>query len=400
MKRFFQSLTVLPSLIFSFAAPVLAQPVASVPTVVQRYGEWRVLVPNWQSINFSTLPPIESSGSIKIPEDIVQRLGYDPSRSWVAGQTPDQFLMLGDVAEAFNLQLLNLQQIFQSLGLKLDIKKINLKEFQLLQWQTAASLLRAIPELGELYVSQVPPLQEIALKLGLGDEIPISVLAANNPTFANTPLKEIDLEKFSLDSIPGVASTPLQNFQGWEASFVAGVPNLAKLPFSSFPTPPSISLSAVAIADLPWSTAEYREPRVSSDQFISGSDRVGFHVPCELGKPCSYLELSDFMGQYGPLYGKRWVSGYSQQVKGGYGILGQINNGKEPTGRLVFGPGFKVVLTKINESKGTAEFGLYFRFCMRSLFADLGCTPYFIGPVPWIPVKEKDLVIVDTGVAL
>ncbi|MBE8991501.1 hypothetical protein IQ275_31150, partial [Nostoc sp. LEGE 12450] len=114
-------------------------------------------------------------------------------------------------------------------------------------------------------------------------------------------------------------------------------------------------------------------------------------------KECSYLEMGDFVGSEGSLYGKRWASGSSQQVKGGYGILAAVNGGKEPTGRLVYGSGFKVALTGVNESLGTADFGLFFRICARPPFQQKTCTPYFIGPVPWLPVSENDLVIVGTG---
>lgn len=51
------------------------------------------------------------------------------------------------------------------------------------------------------------------------------------------------------------------------------------------------------------------------------------------------------------------------------------------------------MLLDTNEQTGSATFGLFFRFCSRGGIPDLGCTPYFVGPVPWIPVKEKGAVI-------
>ena len=33
---------------------------------------------------------------------------------------------------------------------------------------------------------------------------------------------------------------------------------------------------------------------------------------------------------------------------------------------------------------------LFFRVCMRNNFVDLGCTPYFIGPVPFMTYREKE----------
>ena len=75
----------------------------------------------------------------------------------------------------------------------------------------------------------------------------------------------------------------------------------------------------------------------------------------------------------------------------------RINDGLEPTGRLVFGNAFKVVLTHVDEPTGTADFGLFFRICTRVPFSGKTCTPYFIGPTPWLSVKENDLVIVGNG---
>lgn len=47
----------------------------------------------------------------------------------------------------------------------------------------------------------------------------------------------------------------------------------------------------------------------------------------------------------------------------------------------------------VSESQGTGTFGLFFRVCHHGVI-DLGCTPYFIGPVPWLPSHEKGLIFV------
>ncbi len=80
-------------------------------------------------------------------------------------------------------------------------------------------------------------------------------------------------------------------------------------------------------------------------------------------------------------------------VKGGSGILDMVNGGMEPTGRVPFGAVFKVVLSGTDESKGTGQFSIYTRFCSNSFFAPLGCTPYFIGPIPVWSTKEKGFVL-------
>ncbi len=88
--------------------------------------------------------------------------------------------------------------------------------------------------------------------------------------------------------------------------------------------------------------------------------------------------------------GKAWVSGKYQLVKGGSGILGSVNGGKEPTGRNLFGDAFKVAVWDVSEVDGMMSQALFFRACMRNSFIDLGCTPYFIGPVPFMTYREKD----------
>jgi hypothetical protein len=89
------------------------------------------------------------------------------------------------------------------------------------------------------------------------------------------------------------------------------------------------------------------------------------------------------------LYGRQWISGKYQQVKGGFGILGAVNGGLEPTGRHPFGDVFKVSVWDVDESTGTLSTALHFRICKRGM-PDLGCTPYFLGPVPFLNFHEKE----------
>ncbi|MGL5060862.1 MAG: hypothetical protein ACRC62_12870, partial [Microcoleus sp.] len=109
----------------------------------------------------------------------------------------------------------------------------------------------------------------------------------------------------------------------------------------------------------------------------------GFGVPCQ--KECAHVEFSGSE----LVRGRQWVSGKYQTVKGGRGILGKVNGGKEPTGRLPFGPAFKVAVWDVSETQGRFTTALFFRFCSRSAFVDLGCTPYYLGPIPWLAYEEK-----------
>ncbi len=368
-----------------------------VSTLSYTMGTQTAQTPDWNRIQFKTLPAIQEPGWIKLPANLIKQLGYDPSRTWAAGQTPDQFVMLGDVQDAFHLEQFNLQQISQLSRSAIDT--LNLNDFGMSQWQTPKSLVEAIPAIADLPLNQVKPLQDLWAKQGGGTfgGNTLAQLVERVPTFAAMPLgKNLDLAQYSINSIPKLALTPLSQFKGWQRSFVEQVPGLNQVPFSQFPQSPANGVGIAAIADVVWSAAEHGDPKVKADSFVTGSAlKTGATAPvaCEAGKPCSYMELSDLTGQAGAMHGKRWASGATQRVKGGYGFLAKVNGGWEPTGRLVYGPAFKVVMTKANEAKGQADFGLYLRACVHGI-VDLGCTPYFIGPVPWIPVREKGLVIV------
>lgn len=90
---------------------------------------------------------------------------------------------------------------------------------------------------------------------------------------------------------------------------------------------------------------------------------MGFNYQCAQANGCSNLELSSSasLGMAGDptLNGAQWIKGGTtpggQMVPGGEGILGAINNGMEPTGRLPFGSAFKVVLIDTDESEGLAS---------------------------------------------
>lgn len=88
-------------------------------------------------------------------------------------------------------------------------------------------------------------------------------------------------------------------------------------------------------------------------------------------------------------------------MRGGQGILASVNGGKEPTGRHPYGEAFKVVIWDVSELEAQVNQALFFRICIRGL-VDLGCTPYFIGPVPFMTYKEMMpmfLGLVEPGVS-
>ena len=93
-------------LFFSFGEEATAQ---TLPTQTYSHGEEPVEVPDWSQINFSLLPPIQASGYLNLTANLITQLGYNPSRSWQAGDAVASFLMLGDVQAAFRLEEFSLQ---------------------------------------------------------------------------------------------------------------------------------------------------------------------------------------------------------------------------------------------------------------------------------------------------
>jgi hypothetical protein len=370
---------------------------ADTPTITYSQGKYQTQAPDWSRITWGNLPPVQESGYLTIPNNLISVFGYDPSRSWSAGQKVDSVVMLGDTDDAFGMSNFSLESINLLIP---TTNKLTLKDFGLMQWQTPKTLVKAIPSLGNLTLKQVPPLAVLFSQNGGFGNGRISQVVSSNPQIANLPLGKLDLSKYSIDSIPGLRQTQLGQFKSWQQSYINQVPGLNQIPFDKMPKPINSGVGVVGIASVVLGTSERGDAKVGNNYFISGSVVSGdqtLPVACNQGRECSYLELGDFAGSEGSLYGKRWASGSSQIVKGGYGFLAAVNGGFEPTGRLVYGSGFKVALTGVNEAKGTADFGLFFRICAHPPFMQKTCTPYFIGPIPWIPVKENNLVIVGAG---
>ncbi|AFZ33539.1 MULTISPECIES: M23 family metallopeptidase [Cyanophyceae] len=342
-----------------------------------------VLLPDWSKISLASMPPIASNGSFD-GSAYTKTVGYDLSRNWSAGMTPDQYLKLGDLSDALSLEVFSLDAISQLT--ELNLSQVSLDAFTLAGEQTLQQLVKIVPGLGNLTVADVPPVAKL-LQTQLGNTVGSSATLAyivTNPRLGQLQLNQIDLSTFSIDSIPSLRAIELQNFANWQNSFVSNVPSLNQVAFSDFPTPITEVGSVVMRIDTIYGSSEMHR-----NNTVSGSDQQGYSVPCD-EKDCAYIELDDLenagRGARANLEGKQWISGKYQEVEGGFGILGAVNGGKEPTGRHPFGSAFKVVVTEPDEATDTVDTALFFRFCNRGI-PDLGCTPYFIGPIPFFTYK-------------
>lgn len=355
------------------------QPVAINQANAQSIGE--EYVQRLLQITFSQMPATTEAGSVNIPG-----LG---EIAWEAGQTPDQFLPLGVFYGSFNLQQFTMQQIANYTGINLS--SMNLSDLSFLENQTLGSLVEMIPDLKDWSIYQVPLVKDLLVGVLNSSAAPWEELSLEQLIkqydLADYALNEVDLSQYGLDAIPGLINTPIGRAQDWEKLLINQVPGLKDIPLSKTSGIPT-GVGAVALFDMPYGKAEAR--RINT---ITGSDVEGFSVPCNKSS-CPHIELSGppwLLAQ--ALHGKQWIVGGGkdgQKVNGGSGLLKYVNGGKEPTGRHPFGPGFKVVLEEVIESKGMGRFALYFRYCQ----ALSGCSPYFIGPLPWFTNHEDDILFI------
>ncbi|MEO0842165.1 MAG: hypothetical protein AAF063_25090 [Cyanobacteria bacterium J06643_5] len=354
----------------------------SVQTEIPTISWQNTRLPDWNQITFSKMPAIAESGSFQAPVNVSQKLGYDPSRSWDTGQKPDSFTMLGDFQDSFKLQEFSLLDISQITGS--DIQGSDLSRFGVVKFQTIESLVKAIPDLEEWKIGDVKPIYDLLsenLSQSFNANQTIGNLLKKSSHLGKLNFESLDLTSYNLDSIPGLSTTPIASFDKWQGVYIDEVPGLSDVPFSQLPNPTNPVGMQVGVVDVGFATDEQKR-----DRTISGSNKEGFAVPCD--KDCAHIELSGSQA----VHGKAWVSGKYQLVKGGRGILGSVNGGKEPTGRNLFGDAFKVAVWDVSEVDGKVSQSLFFRICMRNNFVDLGCTPYFIGPVPFMTYREKEAI--------
>ena len=185
---------------------------------------------------------------------------------------------------------------------------------------------------------------------------------------------------FTISDIQDLRNLPIREFENWQQSVISRIPGLSQIPFSEFQSLRNIT-QIIGIVDIVFSDAEQ-----FAEQSISGSDREGFNVPCADGT-CGHIELSGTPF----ILGKRWISGDSQQVEGGKGILRIVNGGMEATGRLPFPDApFKMTIRDLSETEGSARFYWEFRACFRDFFGVEHCTPYALFRIPIYRLRETE----------
>lgn len=320
---------------------------------------------------FASLGAIATAGDVHFPQEMVAALGFNPSRHWQAGTPVAEIMTLGDMA-SLGLGQLSLADIARLSGQPLSSVRLN--NLPWLATMTLGDLQESVPELVRYPAGQLPVIQDVLDVYGIA-HTPTQLLGTllEQSRMQLLSLGAVSLQNYGLNALPGLEKIPIASFPQWQQLAIAEIPFLSEVPMGSFPKL-TAGIAPLSRMDIVLGNAEANIGRT-----ISGSQQEGFNVPCR--EQCAHLEL----GQ--PYLGARWIGG-QQQVRGGYGFLSTLNNGLEPTGRHVWGTdAFKVVVTDLNASEGQAQLSLYFRICVHTLWVN-SCSPYFIGPVPFIPVHE------------
>jgi hypothetical protein len=377
--------------------PAIAQSTQSLTTKSFAVDGRKLTLPDWSKLTWGNLPATSSVANTQVPLD---------SHSSPSGNTLtkiDSILKLGDIQDFTPVSNLSLNQV-HLMQPSTQTNQLTLDDFGILKNQTPATLLKALPQLGDLDISKVKPIQDLAHSLGLdASSGTVAQTLQNSPTLAQTPLAELDLKQYQLESIPGVETAPLSAFNNWQDSPIKEVPGLNQIPWTTLSPQLLTSLlpGIIALADNYWSKTEHGDNRVNAQMFISGRVTCsGKTIPVAIPtrKAAAYLELSDQQGKSGSSYGKRIASGDDQQVQGGCGPLAAVNGGKEPAGWNAFGTGtFKLVLRNVDEQQEKAELWLYTHYCNYLPIVGKTCTPYFLPIAPVISLSHNDAVFLGTG---
>ncbi|NES64167.1 MAG: hypothetical protein F6K24_02320 [Okeania sp. SIO2D1] len=317
-------------------------------------------LPAWEFINFSNLPPLNSSGNWHSSE-LDELAQYPLSVEWEKGDSIASILTIGDFRSSFQLQLLSLNSIF--IPLSVLPKSVNLAELSFLNSWNLGDLISVIPELKDQKIETITPLLELVKtsKQNVSGKS-IGELLEENQGLDSLKLSKLDLSKYTLEAIPQLLSKPLESYKDWQSISISDIPYLTKLPFSFFPNPPQNQgyfglIKSIELVD-----------STETMSAISGGINDGFEQKCI--SSCQIISVggSEFLS------GRSWVES-QQKVRGGQGKLAIAAGGLESTGRHPYSRGFKIAVTPVD--KTNALIVAYF----RRENTEVGKSPYFLGPI-------------------
>ena len=370
------------------------------------------LLPDFTEISLSDLPPVISGGSISA--EFNQAVGYDLAREWVPGDVIPDILLLGDVSDAFGLENLSLRNAAELSGASDLLADITLDSFPLIEAQSINSLIDASDLLSSSLVSDNPLVeqflstQDIDVEGIVGSDATLEAVAELLPEISDLAfgdIEDLDFSEFGIDAILDLENIPFGEFEDWQSVLISEIPFLENVAFADFPNEIAQAGNIVSRVDFIWTVDSGLLRTVSG----GNHDPEGFQVQCQQPFICPHIELDDIENLGRPVRllteGFRWVGGrdpvvglfcprFPWGVEGGFGPLKFLNIcGREPTGRNPFGDAFKVVITDTDETTDTFDNAIFFRICA----GDFTCSPYFIGPIPFLSLERDDFIFLGTS---
>jgi hypothetical protein len=358
-----------------------------------------VMIPDFTKISFENLPKIQVTAQLQ--QQLSQLLSPSALTNLAIGSyvSPDRYLTVGSL-QSLGLEQMSLQAIASRAGVSLS--NVSLGQLgELTSQQTINSLLQSLPELRDRSLSQVQPILDLVTqKSGFANlnrlsgeisDMTVGQLVNTFPDLGNLSLGSLGhrLNSYSIESIAGFAQLPLGNIQGASGVVLSDLnaTGLGKLSLSQFPNAPAL-LPNVRFGMVDIALGNQEKNRINP--ISGGVTESGFQaVGCDGNTACPHIEVTDFAGGY--YTGKQWMTA-SQQVPDGYGFLGGLFGNRGPAGNHPFGDAFRVTIESLDEASGTITLGLRFRWCQRSWFVDLGCTPYITPPLPLVVLQEKSAI--------
>ena len=309
-----------------------------------------------------SMPAYQESIKVSVPPQAAVEMGGVTSINCPKGVAPSACIPMSVWNTTFKTGDLTPAQIARKIGTQVNPN---------------SSLATAAPWLSRLKVGDIastPGMAQMPVTGADGLRTTVGALAAKSP---NAILgKLVDLRKTSIAQFPQIQNVQLKEFSGITKLTANTIPGLSevlisKMPGFSYP---------VGVAAIRLDLVRTKERNIRH-MVISDNGNYKCNTNCDYGEFRSVLGMPY-------LNGARMISGDSQSVPGGFGILAGMNGGREPAGIVadIGSGGVKFILTNVNARKGTALIHMNTRVCAWLA----GCSPYFI-PIPlYLTISERN----------
>lgn len=260
--------------------------------------------------------------------------GYGLGRQWYKGDAVINVLKLGDIDDSFGVGKFRLGEIVAKSGRQPG--EVTLDQFGFIENQTVASFIKANSQLKERSIKDVPPLADaIALIYGNRDK-----------ALLKSPVRVLIERQHSYS----------------ELSLNKNVKKLAQNESSN-----QFDISEFEMGNLDLSEYTLEDVKGIGDSFVE--------------------DYED------------WKDEYLSDIEG----LADISFDDFPNPIATTLAFISRVDTIWSDAHGEIEPGQsvsgsnQFRICQRGI-PDLGCTPYFIGPIPFLPANRENWIILGPGI--